>query len=268
MNDAPLTNDDLLPLLRFRILDRRNCDMESMTSLMGEAADEIERLQRSRDQEHDYANTCWENMQLRNALGWFMANAPEPHASKAESALAALTMKPSSVPPSVEDSDLTSKEIVAALSEYNYWLAGPNNEDESSLVASAAAEIERQQQEIARYENSRVVLTQLVERLQLELEQVRANYALMTAERNLWRDDCDVLTRNRDALEAELKKFVAHSIGPRGAEQMSSNELVCHIEEVVADYDAPKCLVVDCGQPATKDGSWCDKHYNANHIWP
>lgn len=109
---------------------------------------------------------------------------------------------------------------------------------------------------------------QEIERLQQELEQVRANYALMTAERNRWRDDCDVLTRNRDALEAELKKFVAHSIGPRGAEQMSSNELVCHIEEVVADYDAPKCLVVDCGQPATKDGSWCDKHYNANHIWP
>jgi hypothetical protein len=32
--------------------------------------------------------------------------------------------------------------------------------------------------------------------------------------------------------------------------------------------DAPKCLVVDCAQPATRDGSWCEKHYNANHIWP
>lgn len=37
---------DLLQLLRFRILDSRNCDMESMTALMGEAADEIEQLQK------------------------------------------------------------------------------------------------------------------------------------------------------------------------------------------------------------------------------
>lgn len=39
----------------------------------------------------------------------------------------------------------TSNEIVAALRQYNYWLAGPNNEDESSLVRSAADEIERLQ---------------------------------------------------------------------------------------------------------------------------
>lgn len=43
---------------------------------------------------------------------------------------------------------------------------------------------------------------------------------VMISEIMRMQDQIETLLRNRDALEAELKKFVAHAIGPRGAEQM------------------------------------------------
>jgi hypothetical protein len=38
--------DDLLKLARFRILDSRNCDEEAKDRLLGQMADEIERLRK------------------------------------------------------------------------------------------------------------------------------------------------------------------------------------------------------------------------------
>jgi hypothetical protein len=41
-----MTTDDLLKLARFRILDARNCNEAARIRLLGQMADEIERLQR------------------------------------------------------------------------------------------------------------------------------------------------------------------------------------------------------------------------------
>lgn len=157
--------------------------------------------------------------------------------------------------------DLTSNTV---FSPKRYFLDAPKEQPGTCFVknddyADLWQAHERLQEGVSRYESGRVVLSGMVDDLKLKLQQVTLERdamlediaALRMAER-LNVETVAKLQRSRDALEADLKRFVAHAA--RGVQPPNASQYV--VPHVVMDtvYETLKFYANQCSYEGERTG--------------